>query len=127
VRRTLGFKPQRHVRRAAEEQRVAETFRRDVYHRAEGRSQLTGAVDYPMDPHHAIPKAVLKRVAPELLWDADNGMLLTRQEHDDHHYGNTRISFEQLPDYIVRFAERHDLVLYLEQAHPRRETEDTHA
>ena len=123
MRNTLGYRPRKQAKRTVAEQQAQETFRRDVFHRAEGRSQLTGAVDYPMDPHHAVPKAVLKRIAPELLWEPDNGMLLTRTEHDRHHSRGCVIAFEQLPEYLIRFAEQHDLMLYLEQAHPHRETE----
>lgn len=123
MRRPLGYKPQKARQRTLDEQKAAENFRTVVFHRAEGRSQLTGAVDYPMDPHHAIPKSLLKRIAPELVWEPDGGMLLTREEHDAHHGRSIVITFEQLPDYVVRFAEQHDLMVWLERYHPHREQE----
>jgi hypothetical protein len=120
LKRPLGYKPRQVQKRSRSEASLSEEFRAVVFHRAEGRSQITGATEYPMDAHHAIPKSLLKRVAPDLIWDPDNGILLTRLEHTRHENRGTVISFEQLPDYVVRFAEIHDLTWQLEQAHPRR-------
>lgn len=74
-----------------------------------------------MDAHHCLLRQRLRAVAPELEWDPDGGILLTREEHDLHHSAGLRISFEQLPDYVLRWAERHDLTVFLELYHPRRE------
>ena len=61
-----------------EEQRAKENFRRVVFHRAGGRSQLTGAQDHIMDCHHTIPKQTLKRIRPDLVWEPDIAILITR-------------------------------------------------
>ena len=123
LRSTLGYKPRKPKQRSSDEQRHQEHFRMVAFHRAEGRSQLTGATSYPMDVHHVVKAQKLRHVAPELLWDPDGAILLTREEHDRHHNGGCVISYEQLPRYIHRWAEHHDLTMFLERYHPRREAE----
>lgn len=77
--------------------------------------------------HHAIDQQALRRRAKDLgidadwlLWDPRVGVPLTDREHVDHHSWKRRLTLDELPDDVWRFAADYGLEYWLERHHVAR-------
>jgi hypothetical protein len=97
-------------------------WRREVWTLCEGMCIMTGevfALNSPRwDAHHCLPK---QKLAPECKYDIRNGVVLSRQAHNQHELRFEVIPFEKLPPYCMEFASELGswAVEALLRAHPR--------
>lgn len=111
----------------AEERRRAKEYKDSIYRRDKGKSVLpphAKKAKLYMDAHHCVPKRILRADGKDhLVWDTRNGILLTDEEHANHE-ARARgrvITFEQLPDHVIKFAKRHGYMHVLKRFHPTQE------
>lgn len=80
-------------------------WREAVWWACKGRTLLTGRPvalhSHSWDAHHPIPK---RKLPPQHKWDRRNGIVLSRNEHDNHTTRFRVIEFELLPPQAMEFA-----------------------
>lgn len=129
LRRGKGLKrgpgPKRRFKReSAAERKVRLEWTAAVFARSGGRSILNPSTRAD-DPHHVLPKSMLKRdKRADLLWVVELGVGVTRTEHMGHHYSpdpRARIPYESLPPDTIARARAEGYGDYLDRTYPKRE------
>ncbi len=83
----------------------------------EGRCAISG--DWAQDAHHIIPQQSLKwRNLHAHLWDARNGIPLSRRVHERHTTAVERIRRDQLPEAAHEFAAELGLEHLIDRYYP---------
>lgn len=115
------------------EARLQEAFKRAAWE--QGACQRCGYRGPFMDAHHAIPKALLKKLllrkgepaTPEVLWDPDNALLLCTEPAPERCHNRHTLAFRRVRRAVLRpenwaFARRHGLEWVLLTEYPEEET-----
>lgn len=116
-------KPARRVKARARDWDAARAWKQTVLEMRGGLSWLS---DEPAtDPHHIVTRARLRQLAPQLgvgaewlLFDARNGMPLTRDEHANHHSRKRPILMGDLPERVFSFVADYGLQDWLARYYP---------
>ena len=104
----------RHRYRKPSEKERARAWRDAVMRSTGGLSVVSGETAH--ECHHVIAKGFLRqRGLSEHVWDARNGVPLTRREHARHTSRLESIPLGCLPEQVFDFAAAHGLEWYLEK------------
>ena len=115
------WKPAPRVKRAdANRNAAGVNWRNAVLERDQGCVAHTNPVTCRegWQAHHVVPQQILRRIAPDALWNPLSGVGLCGLAHRRHHSGHTPLPFDFLPLPVVDYLSGRGFAHYLERMYP---------